>query len=103
MHRQHLPQSDGPLYLSGGGAQSDFICQLVADTLNKTVLRPNRRELGIHGIIKAARMALENFPLEDACEECASFLPDARTHRTMDKLYNEFTGLYKQAPYWHTR
>ncbi len=100
---EHLPQSDGPLYLSGGGAQSDFICQLVADTLNKTVLRPNRRELGIHGIIKAVRMALENFPLEDACEECASFLPDARTHRTMDKLYNEFTGLYKQAPYWHTR
>lgn len=100
---EHLPQSDGPLYLSGGGAQSDFTCQLIADTLNKTVLRPNRRELGIQGIIRAARMALENSPLEDACEECASFLPDADTHRTMDKLYNEFTGLYKQAPYWHTR
>ena len=100
---ENLPHSEGPLYLSGGGAQSDFICQLVADTLNKTVLRPNRKELGIHGIIKAARMALETCPPEDACGECASFLPDAGTHRTMDKLYNEFTDLRKQAPYWRAR
>lgn len=100
---ENLPHSEGPLYLSGGGAQSDFICQLVADTLNKTVLRPNRKELGIHGIIKAARMALETCPPEDACGECASFLPDAGTHRAMDKLYNEFTDLRKQAPYWRAR
>ncbi len=100
---ENLPRSEGPLYLSGGGAQSDFTCQLVADTLNKTVLRPNRRELGIEGIVKTARMALENAIPEDACNECTSFLPDAGTHRLMDKLYSEFVGLRKQAPYWHAR
>ncbi len=99
---EHLPQSEGPIYLSGGGAQSDFICQLVADTLNKTVLRPNRKELGIQGIVRTARLALENC-LPDACGEYTSFLPDAGTHRVMDRLYSEFVGLRKQAPYWHAR
>ncbi len=100
---ENLPRSEGPLYLSGGGAQSDFTCQLVADMLNKTVLRPNRRELGIEGIVKTARMALENPAPEDAYNECTSFLPDAGTHHLMDKLYSEFVGLRKQAPYWHAR
>ena len=100
---EHLPKSEGLLYLSGGGAQSDFTCQLIADTLNKTVLRPVSRELGIQGIMKTARMALENGSPEDACGDCTSFYPDAGVHQTMNKLYEDFTKLRKQAPHWNAR
>ena len=100
---ENLPESAGRMYLSGGGAQSDFICQLVADTLNRTVLRAARKELGIEGIVKTARMALEGIRPGDAGGEYAAFYPDPSIHAVMDKLYGEFVRLRMQAPYWHAR
>ncbi len=99
-----LPQTDGVLYLCGGGAQSDFLCSLVASALNKTVLRPPYQELGIRGIGIVTRMALGGSAGESAAQGCKAFSPDEETHVVFERLYKMFVELRKDmTPYWRAR
>jgi sugar (pentulose or hexulose) kinase len=99
-----LPQTDGVLYLCGGGAQSDFLCYLVASALNKTVLRPPYQELGIRGIGIVTRMALGGSAEESAAQGCKAFSPDEETHAVFERLYKMFVELRKDmTPYWRAR
>ncbi len=99
-----LPETQGVLYLSGGGAQSGFTCQLIADSLNKTVLRPAQKELGIHGIVLAVRMALGEYAGGGVCGNSVAFEPDLAAHKKLAALYDTFVDLRKSmAPYWRAR
>jgi sugar (pentulose or hexulose) kinase len=82
-----LPETEGAIYLSGGGAQSDFLCELVASALNKTVLRPPYKELGIRGIASVLRMALEGDASVGSVQNCRIFKPDEETHA----IFQSFT------------
>lgn len=55
---RHLPDTDGKVFLSGGGSQSDMLAQMIADGLGKEVSRPAARELGIYGIVSAVKVGI---------------------------------------------
>jgi sugar (pentulose or hexulose) kinase len=63
-----LPETGDELIFTGGGSNSDLICQMVADATGKTVKRPNADELGLLGIARATWEAVRANP--------ASFEPD---------------------------
>lgn len=99
-----LPKTDGAVYLSGGGAQSDFLCGLVASALHKTVLRPPYKELGIRGIAAVLRMALHEDAAVSGAQACRAFEPDEETHAVFSGLYETFVQLRKDmTPYWRAR
>lgn len=101
-----LPQTDGKLYISGGGAVSDFTCQMIADALGKQVLRPDRKELGIYGIVTAIRMGLdENGGIpEFESAQCDTFSPDFNNTATFEQLYRNFMGLKdNMSGFWKAR
>lgn len=103
---KHLPATDGNIYLSGGGAVSDFTCSLVAHALNRQVLRPQRKELGIYGIVTAVRMALsdsQEIP-EFSGSQYTEFHPDEATHRVMEEQLVRFLRLREQmSGFWKER
>lgn len=87
------------LVVMGGGSQSDLWCQVLADTLNKPIVRAASSEataLGA-GILAAAAAGL--FPsVEAACDAMttfgATFVPGER-RAFYDRLYTEvYAGLY---------
>lgn len=99
-----LPKTEGAIYLSGGGAQSDFLCGLVASALNKTVMRTPYKELGIRGIAAVVRMALEGEASAESVQNCRTFEPDEETHAVFSKLYETFVQLRKDmTSYWRAR
>lgn len=53
-----LPEIGDEIHISGGGSNSDFLCQMISDSLGKKVLRPANSELGIKGILKTLHVGL---------------------------------------------
>ena len=58
---EHLPTEADRVVVSGGGASSEFWCQLFADCLETTVAVPEGSELGARGIALLAGVALDEF------------------------------------------
>jgi len=100
-----LPKTEGKLYLSGGGAASDFICQLIAHALRKEVVRPNRKELAARGIIEAIKIGLkiESEPINCA-QDVDVFVPDAAEGEKFEGLYTQFLALKENmTDFWKWR
>lgn len=88
-----LPALNGDIYVAGGGAVSDFTCQLIADMLNKRVVRKNQKELAAHGIIKAVKLGLK---IKDTVENEAGadiFAPDKELWGRYNEIYDEYVKL----------
>lgn len=89
-----LPLAEGKLYLSGGGAQSDFICQLIAHALQKEVVRPNHKEIAARGIVEAIKIGLK---IESGQVQCAQdadvFVPDPAEGEKFEAMYTQFLAL----------
>jgi sugar (pentulose or hexulose) kinase len=99
-----LPKTDGAIYLSAAARRATFLCGLVASALNKTVLRPPYKELGIRGIAVVVRMALQGEASAGNAQDCRAFEPDEETHAVFSGLYETFVQLRKDmTPYWRAR
>ena len=57
--------SGGPIYLCGGGARSQRLCQLLADVLGHPVLVPRVQEAGARGAAMAAGIALGGIRVDE--------------------------------------
>lgn len=89
-----LPKTSGKIYLSGGGAVSDFSCQLIANALRKEVVRPNRKELGARGIIEIIKIGLKiDTSADQNAEDTDLFVPDFEQSVKFDELYTQFQAL----------
>ncbi|MCR4429491.1 MAG: FGGY family carbohydrate kinase [Tepidanaerobacteraceae bacterium] len=93
------------IYVSGGGVQSDLLCQMFADIMGKTVKRPVVGENGICGITSLVRVGLK---IEDFSKAPRAnfdvFLPDAARHEKYIKLFDIYSELKKiMKDYWSMR
>ncbi len=100
-----LPEADGNIYLSGGGAASDLNCQLIAHALNKNVMRLNRGEYGAWGIVEVIKIGLGIDDNPDVCEEGSDlFVPDPADAGRFEALYQKFLNLKENmGDYWKWR
>ncbi|UKA77599.1 FGGY family carbohydrate kinase [Arthrobacter sp. FW306-07-I] len=67
------PQPAKPLSVDGGGAGSNYLCQLLADLTSKTIIRPPSRELTALG---AARTALKTLGDDLNAASTSTRVPD---------------------------
>lgn len=89
-----LPKTGGKIFLSGGGAASDFSCQLIAHALGKEVIRPNHKELCARGIVEAVKIGLNLDPGPYQCaEDFDLFVPDLAQTEKFETLYGQFIAL----------
>ncbi|HEV3226166.1 MAG TPA: FGGY-family carbohydrate kinase [Acidimicrobiales bacterium] len=88
-----------PIRVFGGGARSDLWCQIHADVMDRSVERlADPMHTGLRGAALLAGIALgdvERASVRDHAPIDATFTPDASTHGEYDRLYAEFTKLYK--------
>jgi xylulokinase len=88
-----------PIRVFGGGAQSDLWCQIHADVMDRTVERiADPMHTGLRGAALLAGIALGDVDRAKAREYApveATFTPDAATRDEYERLYAEFTKLYK--------
>lgn len=94
--------------ISGGGSQSDEICQITADIMGKPVTRVQTFETSSLGAAMATFLALGEFKSpEEAINKMVrptdTFTPNAKVHETYDylfehaykKMYPSLKGIYK--------
>ena len=103
---RHLPATDGKVFLSGGGSQSDMLCQMIADGLGKEVSRPAARELGIYGIVSAVKVGIgytdDYRPVMEGGYK--TFQPNMDNYQKLENLYQTFVDLRRAVtPYWEER
>ena len=55
---ESLPKTSEMIYISGGAAKNDTLCQMAADCLGKRIIRSADKELGIKGIVTAVKVGL---------------------------------------------
>lgn len=101
---QSLPQVEKDIYIAGGGAASDFLCQMAADCLGRSVVRPAAAELGLNGIAQAL---CATFSAESLREHASAvppehiFTPDLKKHGHYVELYVLFVQMRKASEdYW---
>jgi xylulokinase len=94
-----VKQTLDPIRVFGGGAQSDVWCQIHADVMDRTVERlADPMHTGLRGAALLAGIALgdvERAKARDYAPVDATFTPNPATRDEYERLYSEFTGLYK--------
>ncbi len=55
---ESLPKTSEKIFISGGAAKNDTLCQMAADCLGKGIIRVADKELGIKGIVAALKVGL---------------------------------------------
>jgi xylulokinase len=87
------------LNIIGGGAQSDIWCQIMADILNRTIkqvkdpIQTNAR--GAAYIASVGLGYLEWEEIRNCCEIANVYTPNPDNRNIYDKLFKEFTNIYK--------
>ncbi len=92
--------------VAGGGARSDFWCQLIADVTGQTVLRATVEELGTRGAFLFSQVVRKrSASIADACARmplaCTSFRTRQDVHAMYDTAYCNFLQLRNgMRPVW---
>lgn len=102
----HLAPAAGDLRVCGGGASSDFLCQLLATITHRTVVRVNDPEVGARGAAALALAGASGMPIATAVARMA--VPTQRfSPRAEDvEFYAHARRLFVEArdhvrPAWH--
>lgn len=82
------------IYLGGGGAKSDEICQMAADMFGLPVHTVQTAETTGLGSSIMAFVALKQYPsVEAACEEMVhikkKYIPNPQNHKTYNQIYHD--------------
>ncbi|QOS13496.1 MULTISPECIES: FGGY-family carbohydrate kinase [Haloferax] len=96
----HLPQNADEVYLSGGGANSDFWCQMFADCLNATIIIPEGTEFGAKGAALLAGVgtgAYDDLPsaASTTSSVAQSFEPRPKKVQQYSRWYDVYTDAYE--------
>ncbi|MHA1986094.1 MAG: xylulokinase [Promethearchaeota archaeon] len=87
------------LNMIGGGAQSDIWCQIFADVLNRRMRQvKDPIQTNARGAAYIAAVGLGYLKWEDirkCCEISKVFEPNPDNRKIYDKLYSEYTNIYK--------
>lgn len=95
--------------LSGGGAQSAFWCQMLADVTGREIAVPAGAEFGAKGAALLAGIGAGRYAdCQDAVRRTVvierSYTPDPRVKGRYDDLYGLYRGLYESfEPFWLAR
>lgn len=93
----HMPADIQQIHISGGGARSDFWCQMFADCTQRKILVPNGDELGARGVALLAGVAGGAYhDLSDAVEQAIRVDREVIPERDRSRKYHEIYQLYKK-------
>jgi sugar (pentulose or hexulose) kinase len=97
---EHLPYDADEIFLSGGGAKSDFWCQLFADALDASIAVPRGSEFGAQGAAILAGIGVGVYDdLESAVDRTSavdrSFEPRAEKAQQYDRWYDVYKEAYE--------
>jgi sugar (pentulose or hexulose) kinase len=97
---KHLPQNANEVYLSGGGASSDFWCQMFADCLNATIIIPKGTEFGAKGAALLAGIGIGTYDdlaaaVGATSSVAQSFEPRPEKVRQYRRWYDVYTEAYE--------
>lgn len=94
----HLPYETENIYLSGGGANSSFWCQMFADCLNATIIVPEGSEFGAKGAALLAGVGVDAYAdLPSAVEQTSSVEKSFEPQPEKVRQYRRWYDVYKEA------
>ena len=95
---EHLPYDAEEIFLSGGGAKSDFWCQMFADTLDATIAVPRGSEFGAQGAALLAGMGVGVYEdLESAVDQTSAVDRSFEPRPAKAEQYDRWYDVYKEA------
>ena len=101
---RNLPGHYSQIMVGGGAAQSDILCQMIADCMGVPIIRPDFAELGILGMANTMAFALglsSDYAMLSVARQ-KSFASDPQKHAAYLKLYPVFQQLTQWIkPFWH--
>lgn len=106
---EHIPSDSDGVHLSGGGARSDFWCQVFADCLDIPVSVPDGAEFGAKGVAMLAGIAVDQYDdIADAVEQMTTITRSYEPNDEKVAQYDRWYGLYKDTyesmfEHWQTR
>lgn len=97
---EHLPYDTDEIFLSGGGANSDFWCQMFADALDASIAVPNGSEFGAQGAAILAGIGVGVYDdLQSAVDRTSgidrSFEPRPEKAQQYDRWYDVYKEAYE--------
>ncbi|KTG11455.1 carbohydrate kinase [Haloprofundus marisrubri] len=94
----HLPYNADEIYLSGGGASSNFWCQMFADCLNATIVVPEGEEFGAKGAALLAGVGTNEYEdLPSAVKETTSVAKAFEPNPEKVQQYRRWYDVYREA------
>ena len=106
---KHMPLMPDIVFLSGGGANSDFWCQIISDCLGRPVSVPEGKQFGAKGAVMNLGIALGHYANAQAAvantiKTARTFVPDQTNTNTYQNLYEVYKLTYqKQMEVWDFR
>ena len=98
----NLPKGDAELYLAGGAAKSQYICQMLCDCMGAVTYRFEEKELGLMGIYRLILDALKIS--QSVTANTDKFEPNMENHEKYQALYKEYCILKdSMMPFWKSR
>lgn len=98
----NLPKGDAELYLAGGAAKSQYICQMLCDCMGAVTYRFEEKELGLMGIYRLILDALKIS--REVTANTDKFEPNMENHVKYQELYKEYSLLKESLmPFWKSR
>jgi len=91
----HIPTTPNRVLVSGGGARSEFWCQLFADCLGTSLVVPEGEEFGAKGVALMAGVATNRYAdLEEAVEATVATARSYEPRPDHEAFYAEWYDLY---------
>lgn len=101
-----LPETNDKVFISGGAAKNDTLCQMSSDCLGKVITRVIVKEVGIKGIVSVVKLGLgllKDYSAEKTLVDQA-FTADADRHTKYESIYQLFKNLrYDYEKHWLER
>ena len=103
---ESLPVTNDKVFISGGAAKNDTLCQMVSDCLGKGIVRVAEKEAGIKGIVSVVRVGL-GLDRDYASAEISvdkEFTPVPERHEKYAGIFKLFKNLrYDYEKHWLER
>ncbi len=105
----HMPRPVKQITVCGGGANSEFWCQMFADVLGAEILTVKGEELGAKGVVLNNAVVQGIYPdyqaaVEKTVEIDRRYHPDAKNHAAYERLYPLYREIYRSlSPTWKQR
>jgi len=103
---ESLPDTNDKVFISGGAAKNDTLCQMSSDCLGKDMIRVIEKEVGIKGIVSVVKVGLGLVKDYTSTEISIDkeFIADADRHKKYRSMFRLFKNLrYDYEKHWLER